>query len=117
MQERVSSGEGGVECFGHGVGDGAEHRCRPSDDEPAELGQRSGVVDDVQDPAVETEDGPDDPQPLVEVGQQVRTGGIRRGLGIDTIKSSTWGTSAEVIVRSPQLRRSRSRRRWAVSPS
>jgi 2-polyprenyl-6-methoxyphenol hydroxylase-like FAD-dependent oxidoreductase len=29
---------------------------------------------------------------------------IRRSLGIDTIKSSVWGTSAEVIIRSPQLK-------------
>jgi 2-polyprenyl-6-methoxyphenol hydroxylase-like FAD-dependent oxidoreductase len=29
---------------------------------------------------------------------------IRRNLGIDTEKSSVWGTSAEAIVRSPQLR-------------
>ncbi|MGW5301341.1 FAD-dependent monooxygenase [Rhodococcus aetherivorans] len=29
---------------------------------------------------------------------------IRRGLGIDTVKSSVWGTSAEAIIRSPQIK-------------
>ncbi|PZU04272.1 MAG: 2-polyprenyl-6-methoxyphenol hydroxylase [Gordonia sp. (in: high G+C Gram-positive bacteria)] len=29
---------------------------------------------------------------------------IRRALGIETVKSSVWGTSAEVIIRSPQLK-------------
>ncbi|AHK35735.1 hypothetical protein OPAG_06614 [Rhodococcus opacus PD630] len=29
---------------------------------------------------------------------------IRRGLGIDTVKSSVWGTSAEAMIRSPQIK-------------